>query len=394
MADRRRSPPGTRHSSSSTTRTSCGLAPPTGSSSAARCGGRPASVSTATRYPEAGGKVDASRLGAASSNPYSFDGHPASALTRPLDDNAARGAEPPLAQGFFLRLREEAFARGDKGTSSDPSVYAGATTYWDYDERRKAMTYWLFYLRQLAAARDPTNGRADRAEVTRRRRRPGGRAAAARARSRDRGRIPRGVPAGVPGSRARGRAHRADEGVRRRARAPAASSPPECRRCSETTTSFTRATGSALRSTSISADPEGAPPESVAFYRHSTNTFRKWDSVAKDAGTHPIAYSAIGSHASLPTPGFGHIDVGDPDGPRWRTWEDLASIVRAAVVRVRRSVGPAGSRSRLDRAARSRRALEARGATAARPRLAGLPGRFDRCAMMRRGPLRGSLRPR
>ena len=66
-------------------------------------------------------------------------------LTRPLDDNSARGGDPPIAQGFFLRLREEAFARGEQGTSSDPSVYAGVTAYWDYDPTAKAMTYWLFY---------------------------------------------------------------------------------------------------------------------------------------------------------------------------------------------------------------------------------------------------------
>ena len=112
------------------------------------------------------------------------------------------------------------------------------------------------------------------------------------------------------------------------------------------------------------ADPKGAPPASVAFYRHSTNTFRKWDSVEKDGETHPIGYSAIGSHASLPTPGFGQIDVGDPDGPKWRTWERPRLGRRAAVVRVRRGVGPARQGARRDRAARSRAALEARRAAA------------------------------
>ena len=100
------------------------------------------------------------------------------------------------------------------------------------------------------------------------------------------------------------------------------------------------------------ADPEGSPPASVGYYRHSTNTFKKWDGVVKDGGTHPFAFSAIGSHASLPTPGFGFIDVGDPDGPHWRTWEDLASIVEqpwygfggawGRVGKVRDSTGPLG----------------------------------------------------
>src|SRR5688572_12783580 len=90
-------------------------------------------------------ELDDSRLGAASTNPYTHDGYLASALTRPLDDQAARRGDPPLERGFFLRLREEAYARGDESTSSDPSVYAGSQAYWDYEEETKALTYWLFY---------------------------------------------------------------------------------------------------------------------------------------------------------------------------------------------------------------------------------------------------------
>jgi hypothetical protein len=301
--------------------------------------------------PEADGEVDANRLGAASTNPYSFDGHTASALTRPLDDHAARGTEPPVAQGFFLRLREEDFARGDKGTSSDPSVYAGATTYWDYDETAKAMTYWLFY-----SGSSPPLGILRMAEQI-------------GLQARDAG----GVPADElppPELEAATAAAYLEEfqqaypGLAREVEPP-----PQ-----------TRGFGDALERLRIvavgvkallrdddvlhegdwervtvyldQADPEGAPPASVAFYRHSTNTFRKWDGVAKEAGTHPIAYSAIGSHASLPTPGFGHIDVGDQDGPQWRTWEDLASIVEqpwygfggawGRVGKVRDSTGPLG----------------------------------------------------
>ena len=95
--------------------------------------------------PEASGDVDGSRLGTASPGPYRYKQYAASALTRPLDDNAARRGDPPLEQGFFLPLRDEASARGAKSTSSDSSVYAGATAYYDYDEQAKAITYWLFY---------------------------------------------------------------------------------------------------------------------------------------------------------------------------------------------------------------------------------------------------------
>jgi hypothetical protein len=301
--------------------------------------------------PEAEGEVDASRLGAASTNAYSFDGHAASKLTRPLDDHSARGGEPPVAQGFFLRLRENAFARGDKGTSSDSSVYTGTTTYWDYDETARALTYWLFY-----AGSSPPLGILRMAEQI-------------GLRARDAGEVPADeVP--PPELEAATAAAFLEEfqqaypGLAREVEPPTP----------------TRGFGDALQRLRIvaagvkallrdddvlhegdwervtvyldQADPESAAPASVAFYRHSTNTFRKWESVDKEAGTHPVAYSAIGSHASLPTPGFGHIDVGDPDGPHWRTWEDLASIVEQAwygfggawgrVGKVRDSTGPLG----------------------------------------------------
>jgi hypothetical protein len=301
--------------------------------------------------PEAPGEIDASRLGAASGNPYSFHGHPASALTRPLDDQPARGGEPPVAQGFFLRLREEAFARGDKGESSDPAVYAGTTTYWDYDETTKAMTYWLFY-----PGSSPPLGILRMDEQI-------------GLRARDTGEVPAGETPPPELEAAAAAAYleefqQAYPGLAREVEPPAQ----------------TRGFGDALQSLRIAAagvrallrdddvmhegdweritvyldqaDPERAPPASVVFYRHSTNTFRKWNSVAKKAKTHPVCYSAIGSHASLPTPGFGHLDVGDPDGPQWRTWEDLAPIVEqpwygfggawGRVGKVRDSTGPLG----------------------------------------------------
>jgi hypothetical protein len=103
------------------------------------------------------------------------------------------------------------------------------------------------------------------------------------------------------------------------------------------------------------SNPEGVPPSAVAYYRHSTNTFRKWADVKKDARTHPVVYSAIGSHASLPSADFGFIDVGDPNGPRWRTWTRENGVVPITeqpwygfggawgrLGRVRDSTGPLG----------------------------------------------------
>jgi hypothetical protein len=96
---------------------------------------------------------------------------------------------------------------------------------------------------------------------------------------------------------------------------------------------------------------DGATPASVGFYRHSTNTFKPWNTIEKEDG-HSVVYSAIGSHASLPTPGFGFIDVGDPKGPRWHTWKKLAKVedqpwygfggAWGRIGKVRESTGPLG----------------------------------------------------
>ena len=82
-----------------------------------------------------------------------------------------------------------------------------------------------------------------------------------------------------------------------------------------------------------------------------------------------------------PRPGFGHIDVGDPDGPQWRTWEDLASIVEqpwygfggawGRVGKVRDSTGPLGPgahwKHAAPRPAQARVTEELRGILEAKP---------------------------
>jgi hypothetical protein len=310
--------------------------------------------------PDAADEIDASRLGAASSNPYRFGEHLANALTRPLDDNAARGPAPPVTQGFFLRLRKEGFARGDNGTSSDSSVYAGATTYWDYDETAKAMTYWLFYpgsspplgilrlteqigLRSLAAA-GLDAGEEPPPELES--------ATAAAVLEEFRQAYPGLALEAEPTLQPSGfgdvlqRLRTVAEGVRALLREDGVLHEGDWER---------------ITVYLDQSDPEGAPPESVGYYRHATNTFRRWDVVEREGGTHPVAYCAIGSHASLPTPGFGQIDVGDPDGPRWRTWEELAAIAEqpwygfggawGRVGRVRDATGPLGPGAHWKRAA-------------------------------------------
>ncbi len=298
--------------------------------------------------PDAKSGVDGARLGAVSSNPYRYDRYVASALTRPLDDSPARHGDPPVEQGFFLSLREEAFARGDKGTSSDPSLYAGATTYWDYDERANAMTYWLFYpgssppLGILRASEQIGVRARDAAGV------PGAEAP------------PDELEAAVAAAQLEefqqvypGLAREAEPEVRTRGFLGDARQ--RLRIASTAVRALLRADdvlheGDWERITLyLDGDSE---PATVAFYRHSTNTFKSWATVEKDGKTHPVVYSAIGSHASLPTPGFGFIDVGDKEGPRWRTWEDLAPVVEqpwygfggswGRLGRVREATGPLG----------------------------------------------------
>jgi hypothetical protein len=268
--------------------------------------------------PGAERRVDSSRLGVASADPYSFGGHPASALTRPLDDNPARGGAPPLEQGFFLRLRNERHARGDKSASPDKSRYTGTPAYWDFDEELGAITYWLFY-----PGSSPPLGilRAHEQIGTRTRAAPGApvdpvEAAEAAAALEEFQRAYPGLAAQAtpPATRGLGDAiqklHVVAAGVQALLRDDDVLHEGDWERI---TVYLDR------------ADPLGARPESVVYYRHSTNTPRRWAEVEK-SGTHPVAYCAIGSHASLPSPDFGFIDVGDSDGPRWRTWEDLPRI--------------------------------------------------------------------
>ena len=300
--------------------------------------------------PEAGDAVDPARLGAASENPYRVGRHSASAFTRPLDDGASRRGDPPVEQGFFLRLKEEAFARGDKGSSSDAKVYAGATTYWDYDENVNAITYWLFY-----PGSSPPLGILRATEQIGVRARDASGAPAAEAPPDE---IESAVAAAqleefqraYPGLALEAEPAIATRGVISDAR-------QRLRLASEAVRALLRDDdvlheGDWERIT-VYLDGKGdaAKPASVGFYRHATNSYKPWDTIEKDEG-HPVVYCAIGSHASLPTPGFGFIDVGDPKGPRWRTWTELERIedqpwygfggAWGRIGKVRDSTGPLG----------------------------------------------------
>lgn len=74
-------------------------------------------------------------------------------------------------------------------------------------------------------------------------------------------------------------------------------------------------------------------PDRVAFYKHNGSCWLSWRSVQR-TGTHPIIYSAKGTHASYwkaksnwPLP-YGAVDV-TSKGYQWKTWAVASYAVRA-----------------------------------------------------------------
>jgi hypothetical protein len=277
----------------------------------------------------------------------------ASALTRPLDDHPARRGDPPLEQGFFLRLRDEASARGAKSTSQDSSLHTGATTHFDYDAQAKAITYWLFY-----AGSTPPLGilRAGEQLGTR------SRDAAGQPEAED---APEEIEAALAAASLE-EFKRAYPGLALEAEPTVATRGlRDVRQQLKVVAEGVRAL---LREDDVlhegdweritvyldESSPEAKPPAAVVFHRHSTNTSRRWAAVEKQ-DTHPLVYCAVGSHASLPSANFGFIDVGDARGPRWQTWGPGNTLTPTSeqawygfggawgrIGRVRDSTGPLG----------------------------------------------------
>ncbi len=303
--------------------------------------------------PGSGDEVSAAQLGASSENPYRVGKYPASALTRPLDDQAARGGEPPFEQGFFLGLRDEASARGAKSASSDPSVYTGATVYADFEEQARAITYWLFYagssppLGILRAGEQIANRSRDAAGQPEVEKAPEEIEAAVAAASLEE------FQRAYPGLALEAEPTVATRGlidVRERLRVVAEG----VRALLRDDDVLHEGDWERITVYLDESSPDAKPPAAVAFYRHSTNRPLKWADVQKEE-THPVVYCAIGSHASLPSANFGFIDVGDSGGPRWQTWgpdNTLVSIREqpwygfggawGRLGRVRDSTGPLG----------------------------------------------------
>jgi hypothetical protein len=85
----------------------------------------------------------------------------------------------------------------------------------------------------------------------------------------------------------------------------------------------------------VRLDANGNPVK--AYYAaHSEGTTHNWGNLQKVNGTHPVVYSARGSHASYPTAGdhtIKGLPLGIPakddtynSGPVWQTWNNLVNI--------------------------------------------------------------------
>lgn len=79
----------------------------------------------------------------------------------------------------------------------------------------------------------------------------------------------------------------------------------------------------------VHLDAQDRPTE-VAFFAHGRPRVYPWDGIDRE-GSHPVVYSAKGSHASYARPGF-HLAIPGFDstsaGPKWRTWRHLRNVVR------------------------------------------------------------------
>lgn len=62
----------------------------------------------------------------------------------------------------------------------------------------------------------------------------------------------------------------------------------------------------------------------VAYYIHASYCTVPWSDVASPQ-SHPVAYSADGTHASYPTAGAHGLDDTD-QGPQWHTWANLQDV--------------------------------------------------------------------
>jgi hypothetical protein len=186
--------------------------------------------------------VDSSRLGAASSNPYTheFDGrtYEADDYTRPRGTEADRNGLP-TGYGFFLDLDNDARG-GMRSTSANNRVYrSAARVYYDY-QPRKDVTYWFFYAYNNGFGPQNHEGDWERVEVR------------------------------------------------------------------------------------LNANNRATQ---TVYHQHGGSETLQWRETPRVGRTHPVVFSARGSHASYPTAGDHHFDTDHTNrGKAWSTWNVLTNV--------------------------------------------------------------------
>jgi hypothetical protein len=282
------------------------------------------------RVHEIADEVASPRLGSAAGNGYAFTRRGLAEIactthTRPHDK---RPADLRLASsdGFAMALRSGDDVHGTSSTAADPDVYAGAPVYYDY-RPGKLVSYWFFYagsaLPALISRRLFDHNRAKAA---------GG------------GFENTLVAAPTPTAAAEDAAARY---------ALAASNPELFALASvdelegfgfgdiwDKLDTFVHAIGRDTylchegdwERVTVFLDPKdelGDPP-TVNFDAHGEKSQVAWADVDKEDGR-LVVYSGLGSHASLPKPGYRWKsgDYGAGDGLRWQTWHQLEPVRQA-----------------------------------------------------------------
>jgi hypothetical protein len=271
-------------------------------------------------------RVEVKRLGGRDAAPYVFAAAgvgevPCTAYTRPHD---RRPADLRLAadDGFALPLRDEQDVRGNASQSDEPGVYKGTAVYYDYLPGR-LVSYWFFYagsaLPALISQRLLGHNRA--------------RAAG-----------PLETTTLAPSSPAAAAEDAAARYALLETHPELFSLVVEDRFESfgfadlwDKLDTFVTAIGRDTylchqgdwEHVTVFLDPKNelGDPLSVGFAAHGKKSSVAWADVDQEDGR-LVVYSGLGSHASMPKPGYNWEtgDFSDANGLRWRTWEQVEPV--------------------------------------------------------------------
>jgi hypothetical protein len=234
---------------------------------------------------------------------WKIDSYSSSGYTRPFDNHGPTG--PGIGQGFCLTLSDKEPRHGSPTTGGDPGEYTGAPVYYEYDEEQREITYWFFYggsTAPLLFFSSLQRTAAPDVDVV---------AEAQAARSS----FPQIVEeSGQPP---------VDLDSRFDPIGAAKRILDRLRAYLELAPEFPFMHEGDWERITVFLDADERPT-SAFYYAHHGGAPSPWNTLEVDDG-HPVVYSADGSHASFSRP-FDALDLLDPDGPRWQTWENLVDV--------------------------------------------------------------------